>query len=356
MDRRHYPALQGVVHLDASAAFPLHQQVIADVTAVMNQLLGAPGKADYPGAQHANCVAERARTAAAQFIGASEDEIFFVASATDAARLLGDLWCSQGEVLYSPEDHSRILHEVTTRAAHAITIDYADDGEYRYDMLDRLTPDVAVLSHIHHLYGSENHIEEIRRLLPATKLILDASQSASRMPLDVEALGVDALFFSAQKIGGLAGVGVLYINKKHHADVDRAHIEPNTLPLVPMVSLMAAMQVLEAEGRQRIGSHLARLTAYAIDSLYQLSAVTFAKGPAAVDYQCYGTGILSFALDGYSSRDIAMLLADHSINIRAGDHCIDPAVANQDVARISMQAYTTLEDIDKCVDIIKQYA
>ncbi len=354
MDKARYPALEGVIHLDASSAFPLHEKVIADVTATMSELLGAPGKAAYPAAEQANRILKDARKSVAHFLGATEDEIFFIASATDAARLLGDMWCKEATVLYSPEDHSRIIHEIVSRAAAPQTIDYADDGEYRYVGLLESTPNVALVSHIHHIYGSENHIEEIRRLLPNTKLILDASQSVSRMPLDVAALGIDALFFSAQKLGGLAGIGVLYINKKHLGSIDRTYIEPNTVPLIPLVSLTAAMSVLEAKGRQEISVYLARLTAKTIDALHELPGVTFTKGPGAVDYKCYGTGIISFAIDGYSSHDIAMVLADHGINARAGDHCVDPAAASQDVVRISMHAYTAEEDIEHLIEVLKQ--
>ena len=356
MDRSQYPVLANsqIVHLDASAAFPLHAEVITAVNQAMITVLGAPGKAFYDGAMVATQEVERARCLVADFLHASPTEVFFVASATDAAKSIAELWGRTGTVLYSPEDHSRIVQELTRRASDVCSVAYSDSGEYDYAAIRRAQPAVAVLSQLHHIYGSDNHLAAIRNDLAQAKLVIDASQSASRMPIDVAALGCDALFFSAQKVGGLAGVGVLYIASRHHGALARSRLEPNTLPLVPIISLRAALEVLQHQTLTEINHYLARMTAWLIDQLQPMPALRFSKGPAGPSKACHGHGIVSFALQGYTAQDIAMILADHDIWVRGGDHCVDPDQVDQDTVRVSLHRYTTSHDLTRLLRVLEQ--
>lgn len=354
MDRSHYPALatSQLTHLDASAVFPLHANVIHEVHEAMTRNLGAPGKAQYKKALEATREVDRIRQTVANFLRADSSEIFFVASATDAARLIAEQWTAQVSVLYAPEDHSRVTREITKHCREAYTLTYKENGEYDYESIARHQPDVAILSHMHHIYGSDNDVQLIRKMTPNTKLVIDASQSISRTTVDVQAMGCDALFFSAQKLGGLAGVGVLFIAKKYLTDLHPSHFETNTLPLIPLVSLRAAIETIDRESLPAISSHLAALTIDLIDRLQSLPAVQFTKGPAYPDYRCHGHGIISFSVQGYSSQDVAIILAEQGVQVRGGDHCVDPAKANQDVVRISMHRYTTALELDKLVAIL----
>ncbi|GEM_PF-3019453 len=354
MDKTQYPALAdtGIVHLDVSAVFPLHREVISAVDAVMLSPPGAPSKGQYTGSMSAAQVVDTVRQAVASLIHADASEVFFVASATDAARILADIWGDGRSLLYSPEDHDRIVHEFVKQSQSRSAISYGIDGEYDYNALVGSQPEVAVLSHIHHVYGSDSDMSKVRQLLPDTKFIIDASQSISRRAVNIRQIGCDALFFSAQKIGGLAGVGVLYIAQQHHVSISRNYIEPNTLPVVPLASLGVAVNILERETLASIEAHLAKMTSYSIDMLHTLPTVTFSKGPAYPDYRCAGNGIVSFSVEGYTSHDVAMILADEGIQVRAGDHCVDPNEVDQDVVRISLHRYTTVEDIDRLVSII----
>lgn len=347
MDRSQYPALSDnrLIHLDTSAVFPLHSEVITAVNEVMAHNLGTSGKAQYSGALKATSKVEEIRQTVADFIHADASEIFFVASATDAARTIASIWSGDARVLYSPEDHGRVIHELLKQSQNNHTVAYRENGEYDYDTMAVTRPEVAFLSHMHHLYGSDNNMKKIRDALPDTKLVIDASQSIARISVDVQAIGCDALFFSAQKIGGIAGVGVLYIAREHHSGIDRQYIEPNTLPIVPLVSLQAAIEVINKEQVHTISSYLAKMTAEVIDKLQQSPIVHFTKGPAYPDYMCHGHGIVSFSVEGYSSQDVAMILADKGIQVRAGDHCVDPSQVDQDVVRVSMYRYTTRDDL-----------
>ena len=356
MDRSQYPALQDerLIHLDTSAVFPLHNEVIAAVNEVMTHNLGAPGKAQYNGALEATNKVKEIRQTVADFIHADVSEIFFVSSATDAARTIASMWGGNARVLYSPEDHSRIIYELLKLSRNTAIVAYRDNGEYDYDAMVATQPEVAVLSHLHHVYGSDNNMKKIREILPDTRLVVDVSQSIARSSIDVETMGCDALFFSAQKIGGIAGVGILYIAHKYHTDIDRKYIEPNTLPVIPLVSLQAAIKVINKEQIYSISSYLAKMTAEVIEKLQRSPMVHFTKGPAYPDYKCYGHGIVSFSVEGFSSQDVAMLLADKGIQVRAGDHCVDPREVDQDVVRVSMYRYTTRDDLELLANTITE--
>ena len=354
MDRSHYPALASskLIHLDASAAFPLHQDVIAAVNKAMLHTLGASDKAQYGGALDVSRQVKQIRQEIADYIDADVSEIFLVASATDAVRTIGTMWAKNAKVLYSPEDHSRIIYEIAKVAESTCSLAYNQSGLYEYGSVAEDRPDVAILSHMHHVYGSDNDIQIARSRLPNTKIIVDASQSISRIPVNVRVMDCDALFFSSQKLGGIAGVGVLYIAKKHHLVIERTYVEPNTLPIMPLISLQAAIQLIAQETLRNISLHLTKLTGGLLDSLSHLPRVHFTKGPAFPSSMCTGDGIVSFSVEGYSSQDIAMILADQGIQVRAGDHCVDPTTVDQDVVRISMYQYTTKEELDKLVEII----
>lgn len=356
MDKSHYPFLtkSNVIHLDSSATFPLHTRVINAVNKAMSETLGAPGKASYTSSQIVTEQTNAMRQQVADFIGADESEIFFAASATDAVKFLAAEWAVGTSILYSPEDHSRIVAEIKSKAGTIYPITYRSDGEYDYEQMKDNDASVAFVSRLHHVYGSYNYIDRIRKVLPDAKLVVDASQSISRERTNVKSNDVDALFFSSQKVGGIAGIGVLYIAKKHHTDLNLSRIEPNTIPFIPLVSMAEALKILSEQNLASTSVLLAHVTTMLIDGLQRNQNLVFSKGPAYPEYRCYGSGIISFSIKGYASHDIAMILEEHGIQVRAGDHCLDPNSADQDLVRISVHAFNEDEDIKKVIELIQK--
>lgn len=355
MNKESYPSLiqNKVIHLDASAVFPLHEKVIESVNEAMRSTLGTPGKATYPSSIKVTNHTEVIRKQIADFIGANTSEIFLVSSATDAIKTIMKTWVRGASILYSPEDHSRIVMELKKYSEDTKELRYLENGEYDYSTLKSINADFAIVSSMHHMYGSTNDLSIVREYLPTTKIIVDASQSISRHSINVTNKRIDALFFSSQKIGGIAGVGVLYIAARHHHSIDLSSVEPNTIPYVPLVSLGAALDVLCDEKSESLSVELAKMTTRLIDGLQKNPAVSFSKGPAYPDYTCYGLGILSFSVEGYTSQDVAMILEESGINVRAGDHCIDPDFVEQDVVRVSAHKYVRDDEIERFVKIIQ---
>ncbi|MCU0667062.1 MAG: aminotransferase class V-fold PLP-dependent enzyme, partial [Patescibacteria group bacterium] len=205
--------------------------------------------------------------------------------------------------------------------------------------------DIVFSSYIHHLYGVDNPINTLKSLYPSSKLVVDASQAISRMPVNVKKLQCDALMFSAEKAGGLSGVGVLFIAKKHHKKIKQT-IEPHSMPVVAVAALDSAISVLKSADIYSINRTLSTQTSKIIESLNSIDGLSFTKGIGYPDNKCHGNGIVSFTIDGYDSKDIASFLDDNNIQVRAGDHCIDEKHQTRNVVRISSHIFNDDEQID----------
>ncbi|HMI08998.1 MAG TPA: aminotransferase class V-fold PLP-dependent enzyme [Candidatus Saccharimonadales bacterium] len=362
MDRQSYPSLRNhpsVIHFDASAAFPLHDKVIAAVNGVMMGYVGAAGKASYDWSLRASAEVEKVRTRVADFISANPKAIHFVYSASDAARQLTDNLRAEeyDTIIYSPEDHTSVTDLLGQHALKPIHLSYNQNGAYDLNTIDS-TADyskaVIFASNIHHLYGADNDMRALRQAFPGATLVIDASQSIGRTTVNVGLLGCDALYFSSQKLGGITGAGVLFISPSSKlASIDL--IEPSTLPLPAITSLGAAIDIINAVSLHHIDTKLTRLTSHFIQiAAEQVDALTFTKGSANSEYNCSGNGIVSFKVGGYSSQDIAMILGSNNINVRAADHCVNDAFVDRDVVRVSMHAYTVPDELEKLVNVLAE--
>lgn len=357
IDSAHYPALGAdpqVIHLDASASMPLHEDVIAKIENFLRSNLGTHQKAQYDGALQATGAVQRTRRSIARHIGAQEDEIFFVTSASAALKdIYNTLSNSYPDgAVYSPEDHTSVAKLFSSaHVAHQLT--YTQTGVYDlFGLSDDVRPYLLYAVQVHSLYGGDNDISLLRRLFPESFLLVDASQSIGRTTVNVSHMKCDALVFSSQKIGGIAGAGVLYLSKKHHPRIIDA-VEPNTAPLPAIMSMGYALDIIEEKGIHAVDMYLAKMTEYFIyAALERVSAISFVKGPAFSEYSCGGNGIVSFKIDGYSSQDVSMILNDSHINVRAADHCVEASSVDRDVVRISMHVYTSTDDLDRLIDIL----
>lgn len=353
MDRSKYPALHThpeIAYFDASAAFPIHEDVIEAVDHVMKSIVATPSKASYSWSLEASRIAGSARQTAATLLHTTSETIHFCYSASDALRqLITGLASRRKTLYYSPEDHTELIRWAGQRNSKALY--YAQNGSVIVPESDEDSEDVCiVLTHIHHLYGAVNDIAAFRKAFPKATIIVDASQSVSRLPIDVATLGCDALLFSAQKAGGIGGVGVCYLAPHLAGTVS----PPNSLPLQAIAGLDAAIMVLLAQGLSHIDLSIDRLTNRLLTGLAnEVPSIGFSKGVARSDFSCRNVGIVSFKYDGYGSEDIAAILDEHRINVRAGDHCVDRSGVDADAVRVSLHGYNTSEEVDRLVALLK---
>lgn len=364
MDRSFYPALAGnpdVIHLDASAAFPIHKNVVKAVEQSMSHIVATPSKANYDWAIEASRQVDEARTVAGELLGVDAENIHFSYSATDGFRALLSAIIGSGKiksVVYSPEDHDSTvapLQKLTEQTKYHTS--YTQDGKLIFpDGVPKTADALIVVTHIHPLYGCLNSITEIRQEFPNAIIVVDASQSVARAPVEVDAKACDALFFSSQKIGGIAGVGVTYISQELLTEIGQDRLpEPNTISLPAVAGLIEAARIIKQNQPAEIENTLSKMTSYLTQKMQEeLPNVKFTKGPAHSYYSCNGYGIVSFSVDGYGSVDVAMILNDSGINARAADHCLSEDFVDRDVVRVSLYTYNTFEEIDQLIKVLSE--
>ena len=239
------------------------------------------------------------------------------------------------------------------------------------DLLGERTKLVAVTA-VSNVLGTINPLETIvaKAHSAGAVVLVDAAQSVPHMATDVQALDVDFLAFSGHKICGPSGIGVLYGRESlldamppflgggsmiTHVEIDSfapgvlpAKFEAGTPPIVPAVGLGAAIDYVSSVGLDRIHEHECLLAARAHEILAAAGDVRF-LGPEP-DKKA---GIVSFVVDGIQSLDLAQVLDQHGIAIRAGHHCTMPLHKRLGIAssaRASFYLYNTLEEVERLAD------
>lgn len=337
---------------------------------------------------------EETRLKVAEFINSSPDEIAFTGGATESLNTVALSWGmhnlkDQDEIMLCMEDHHSAvfpwlnLQEILSRFGREIKIipfSLHHTGVYDWADIERKVSSrtrLIALGHIHHLYGMEMDIAEIKALLPEDVLIsLDASQSAGHIQLDTRALGADFVSFSGHKMFAASGVGVLYTKKsilqqlwpsksgsKTAFQIDKENmtlnaeslsgiIECGTLNIAGILSLKTAIEFIESIGIEAIERHLSDLTHYLHGRLKELAAIEFAPGIGRCGCT-KGFGIVAFKLKNIDSPDLADYLDSEGILVRAGDHCRGSKEEDDGYIRVSLQIYNTREEIDFFMEVLE---
>ncbi|MBC8096535.1 MAG: cysteine desulfurase [Akkermansiaceae bacterium] len=332
---------------------------------------------------------EAARTRTAKFINAkSSDEIVFTRGTTEAINLVANSWglqnLSPGDVilLTEVEHHSNIvpwqLIAQRTGAKLAYIPVTGDEGVLDLSKLDSLlTREVKFLSmvHISNAMGTVNPVADIcarARKLGITTLV-DGAQSAGHMPVDVQAIGCDFFAFSGHKICGPTGIGALWGRQElldamppyqgggemilsvgyQKTEYKKAphRFEAGTPDISGPVGLHAAMDYLDAIGRDNIWKHDQDLAHYAYDQLAALENIRL-FGP-----KTGRAGLVSFLLKDVHAHDVVTLADQGGVALRGGHHCTQPLMHKlgvESTARASFYFYNTREEVDRFVEVVKE--
>jgi cysteine desulfurase/selenocysteine lyase len=332
---------------------------------------------------------EAARDKVARFLNApSRDEVVFTKNASEALNLVantmawrGPLQVGAGDrvVITEMEHHSNIVpwQLLTQRTGAELRwFGLTDDGLLDLSRIDELiTPStkVVALTWVSNMLGTVNPVAEIARRAHevGAVVVVDASQAAPQLPVDVQAAGVDFLAFTGHKVTGPTGIGVLWgrtelldqlppflgggemiatvaMERSTWAPVPHK-FEAGTPPIVEAVGLGAAVDYLSEIGMARIHAHEQAITGYLLDGLAGVEGVTV-LGPTDVSLR---GGAVSFELAGVHPHDVAQVLDTRGIAVRAGHHCAKPAHKRfgvQSSTRASSYLYTTPAEIDALVD------
>jgi len=332
--------------------------------------------------ERATEVYEAARLKVQHFLGAScLREVIFTKGCTEAINLVahsfGRRQVGAGDevVVTWMEHHSNIVPWqllCQEKGAHLRVVPITDAGELRLEELDRLlTPRVKMLAlcHVSNSLGTINPIKEIiarahRRGIP---VLVDGAQAAPHLPIDVRDLDCDFYAMSGHKVYGPTGIGALY-GKAHHLELMPPYqgggdmirsvsfekttwnelpykFEAGTPNIAGAIGMGAALDYVEALGRDAIAAHEEHLLAYATERLADIVGVRI-LGTAA-----HKTAVLSFVVDDppLSTLDVGTQLDLDGIAVRTGHHCCQPVMDRFRIpgtARASFAAYNTIEEID----------
>lgn len=339
---------------------------------------------------------ENARETVKSFINAnSTKEIIFTSGTTDSINLVGYSWIwknvFKGDTLLSTEmeHHSNII-QWQQAAKHKegvnfelvkVTDNYELDLDDLKTKLEKFKPKLLALTHVSNVLGTINPIEEIVRIKnevsPDTKILLDAAQSIPHMQVDVQKLGIDFMAFSGHKMYGPTGIGVLWA-KEEILDKQMApfrygggmitevtkddskwaelpeKFEGGTPNMAGAVGLAEAIRFIEEIGWENIENHERELTKYTFEELSEIEEVTI-FGPTDLSKR---HGVFSIGINKIHPHDIAQILDEHNVAVRAGHHCcqilMKEVLRVPATTRISLGVYNTEEDVDRLVVGLKR--
>lgn len=379
-----------LVYLDNASTTQKPNSVIESITDFYTNYNSNIHRAVYQLAEEATALYEQSREKIANFINVRPEEIIFTRNTTESINLIAHSWArtnlkkDDGIAISELEHHSNIVpwqilsQEIGTRLEY-VGID--DNGfldlEYLIDLISSKKVKLVSLSHMSNVLGTIVPIERIIKISHENNIpvLVDGAQSVPHMPVDVKKMDCDFLVFSAHKMLGPTGVGVLYAKKEFLEkmrpfmgggdmikEVFKFHTNYNEVPykfeagtpnIADVVGFGAAIDYLKKIGMENVRKHEIDLTEYALKSILSMKYVTV-YGPRDPNYR---GGVISFNIADIHPHDLATIMNDHGIAIRSGHHCAQVLMQRLDVpatSRASFYIYNTKEEIDKFVNAIKE--
>ncbi len=375
-----------LIYLDSANTSQKPQAVIDAVNHFYANSNANVARAVHQLGDEATTAYEGARDKLARFIGAnSREEIVFTSGSTQAINLvaysyaLPRLHAGDAILTTEMEHHANIVPWQLVCQRNGATLKVApinDAGELRTDeFIKALTPDVklACVTHVSNVLGTVNPVRQLaaecrKRGIP---LLVDGSQAAPHLPLDVKSLGCDFYAVTGHKMLGPTGTGALWARREHlesmppffgggdmirevrfsgttFADVPHK-FEAGTPNIAGFVGLGAAIDYLDDLGMDHVAATEHALCTYADAALARVPGLRMygrAPGKACV---------FSFLIDGVHAHDLATMLDLEGVAVRSGHHCAHPLMQRYGVpatVRASLAFYNTHEEVDRFVEAI----
>lgn len=377
-----------LVYLDNAATTQKPRQVIDAISDYYEHDNANVHRGVHQLSERATRAYEAARDKVRQFINARNiREIVFVRGATEAINLVAGSYGrtkvhSGDEIVVSEMEHHsnivpwQLLCEQTGARLKVIPID--EKGELILDDLDRLISDrtkLVALVHASNALGTVNPVAQIIAAAHArgVPVLLDGAQATAHTAVDVQALDVDFYVFSAHKMYGPTGIGVLYAKEALLRDMPPWQgggdmismvtfektlynelpfkFEAGTPHIAGAIGLGAAIDYLNTIGIDHIARHEQDLLDYATTQARQIPDLRI------VGTARHKVGILSFLMDGVHPHDIGTILDHQGVAIRTGHHCAMPVMTHFQVAataRASFAVYNTHDDVDRLFDALAE--
>ena len=323
---------------------------------------------------------DETRVSIKNFINAkSKDEIIFTKNATESINLVASTFGQQNinkgdEILITElEHHSNYVPWHYLRKIKGAVIKFApinEDGDIEINKFEKLiTPKTKIvgITHLSNVTGTIVPVKEIVEIAHKKNIpvLIDGCQSAPHIKIDVQDIDCDFYVMSAHKVYGPTGVGILYGKKKWLenlppyiggggmiSEVKKDKItyaslpekyEAGTMPTAEVIAFNESIKFMNSIGIENLMNHEKELTNYALEKLKKINSVKLIGNPKNK------AGVISFTIKGIHPHDIATILDEDGIAIRAGHHCcqiLHEKLNLSATARASLGIYNTKEDID----------
>ena len=389
--RGDFPVLQretrpGVplVYLDNAATSQKPVQVIEAMDTYYREYNSNVHRGIHTLSEQATLAYEGARRRVAEFIGAgSWQEIVFTRNTTEAINLIAYSWgrssLQAGDriLLTELEHHANIVPWQILAGERGIVLDFApvaDDGTLDMAAFQKLLerePKLVSFAHVSNVLGTINPAKAMSELAHGAGALvaIDAAQSVPHMKVDVSELNADFFAFSSHKMLGPTGIGVLYARKRLLETmppfmgggdmirrVEKSGFVANEVPykfeagtpaIAEAIGFGAAVDYLEALGMDKVQAHEQELVTYAMERLEEVPGLTLYGPPADMR-----GGVTSFTLQDAHPHDVAQILDEYGVAVRAGHHCAMPIHERFGLpatTRASYYIYNTAEEVDKLI-------
>lgn len=373
-----------LVYLDSAASSQRPRQVIEAVHAYYAEYNANIHRGIYDISERATMEYEGAHKKVADFIGANFEEVIFTRNTTESLNLVMYTYgmnnvTRQDEIVVSHlEHHSNFvpwqqLCRMTGAKFKVIPVD--NHGELELSEAERMITDrtkILAITHVSNVLGTITPVKELVKLAHdhGAVTVVDGAQSAPHLKIDMKELDCDFFAFSGHKMLGPTGIGALFGRQQileklppflyggdmiGAVSVDESSwnelpwkFEAGTTNIAGGIGFGAAIDYLENVGMDRVHKIEQDLLKYCLDQFAQLDFIeTYGPPPAR------RAGVVSFNVKGIHSHDVASILDEHGICIRAGQHCAHPLLACMDLdatARASFYVYNIRDDIDRLVE------
>ena len=387
MNREDFPMLNnGLIYLDNGATTFKPVTVVNAILDYYTKYTANAHRGDYDISFKVDQAYEGARKKVANFINADYEEVVFTSGTTDSLNMVAngffrDLLEPGDEVLITLSEHaSNVLPWFRLAKTNGITVNYIELDSDLHVTLENVKKAVTSNTKVISLAAITNVVGDIRPIKEITKfahennifVVVDGAQSVPHIKTDVKDMDCDFLCFSAHKMCGPTGTGILYGKKELLEELEPVNLgggmnesfdsieevylkdvptrfEAGTPNIAGAIALGAAVDYLNSVGLENITKREKELKSYLVSKLSEIKHVNI------VNKAC-DSGVLAFNVDGIFAQDVAYYLNKYNICVRAGNHCakiLKNAIGVKNTVRVSLYFYNTKEEIDTLVELLK---
>lgn len=387
MNREDFPMLkQNIIYFDNGATTFKPTSVINSMNEYYQTYSANAHRGDYEISYKVDVAYENARNIVAKFINAKREEVVFTSGATESLNIIANGFFANilepnDEILITLSEHaSNVLPWFKLAKTHGAIVNYIELDSNLHVTLNNvkkaITPNTKVISlaGITNVVGDERPIKEICELAHQNNIfvVVDGAQSVPHTKTDVIDMDCDFLVFSAHKMCGPTGVGVLYAKEELMENITPMNLgggmnesfdsidevflkdipirlEAGTQNIAGVIGFAEAINYLNRIGMDNIKLYEIKLKKYLVDKLKEIPHITI------INEEC-DSGIVAFNVDDVFAQDVAYYLNKYHICVRAGNHCakiLKNAIGIKNTVRISLYFYNTEKEIDTLVELLK---